>query len=61
MQKITCWQSCAERYPACHDACEAYREQKRIQEADKEMRRKNSESDRLIYQHKAETIRKIKR
>lgn len=61
MQKITCCQNCAERHPACHDTCEVYRQQKRIQEADKETRRKNSAPDRQIYQHKAETIRKIKK
>ena len=56
-----CCQSCTARHPACHDTCEVYCQQKRIQEADKETRRKNSAPDRQIYQHKAETIRKVKR
>ena len=54
MEKIRVCKDCEDRYPACHDSCEKYKEAKERLQEQKDLVYRNSRKDAIYmdYRHK---------
>lgn len=58
MQKITVCKDCPDRYPACHDQCEKFKEAKEAYQAYKDFIANAKSKDAVYLDYKRKKIRK---